>query len=88
MDLCRICFSEEESFFDNFQQPCLCKGSMKNIHSSCLEDLIIFHSCYCTVCKTKYTYKFRDITFFFLIIIFSMFFVYTLSVAIILYEYM
>ena len=44
--LCRICYMEEEFDDDNpLVQPCICSGSMKYIHLSCLKQWIGTRSC-------------------------------------------
>ena len=44
--VCRICYIEEDDPENNpFLQPCLCSGSMKYIHLSCLKHWISTRSC-------------------------------------------
>ena len=44
--VCRICYNEEEdSEKDPLVQPCICDGSLKYIHLSCLRKWISTHSC-------------------------------------------
>lgn len=50
---CKICYSSE----DKMISPCLCSGSLKYIHSKCLEK---YRKCKinldrCEICKFKYT---------------------------------
>ena len=45
-NICRICYTEEEDMQqDPLVQPCICDGSMKYIHLSCLKKWISTHSC-------------------------------------------
>jgi len=45
-NVCRICYIEEEdSEKDPLLQPCICDGSLKYIHLSCLRHWISTHSC-------------------------------------------
>ena len=44
-NLCRICYMEEESDDNPLLQPCICSGSMKFIHLSCLKHWISTRSC-------------------------------------------
>ena len=43
--ICRICYIEEEDEKNPLVQPCICDGSMKFIHLSCLRQWIKTHSC-------------------------------------------
>ena len=44
--VCRICYIEEEDALINpLMQPCICDGSLKFIHYSCLKQWISTHSC-------------------------------------------
>ena len=43
--VCRICYLEEENDKDPLVQPCICSGSMKFIHLSCLKQWIGTRSC-------------------------------------------
>ena len=44
--VCRICYIEEEDPKENpLLQPCICDGSLKFIHYSCLKQWISTHSC-------------------------------------------
>lgn len=42
---CRICYMEEEDNENPLLQPCICSGSMKFIHLSCLKHWISTRSC-------------------------------------------
>ena len=42
---CRICYVEEEDPENPLIQPCICSGSMKYIHLSCLKHWISTRSC-------------------------------------------
>ena len=45
-NVCRICYIEEEDAQTNpLVQPCICDGSLKYIHLSCLKHWISTHSC-------------------------------------------
>ena len=45
-NVCRICYIEEEDEKNNpLIQPCICDGSLKYIHLSCLKKWINTHSC-------------------------------------------
>ena len=45
-NVCRICYIEEEDAQTNpLVQPCICDGSLKYIHLSCLKHWINTHSC-------------------------------------------
>ena len=45
-NICRICYGEEEDDQKNpLIQPCICDGSLKYIHLSCLKQWITTHSC-------------------------------------------
>ena len=43
--VCRICYMEEENDKNPLVQPCICSGSMKFIHLSCLKQWIGTRSC-------------------------------------------
>ena len=43
--VCRICYIEEEDPENPLLQPCICSGSMKFIHLSCLKHWISTRSC-------------------------------------------
>ena len=43
--VCRICYMEEEKEENPLVQPCICSGSMKFIHLSCLKQWIGTRSC-------------------------------------------
>ena len=43
--VCRICYIEEEDKDNPLVQPCICSGSMKFIHLSCLKHWISTRSC-------------------------------------------
>ena len=43
--VCRICYIEEENKDNPLLQPCICSGSMKFIHLSCLKQWISTRSC-------------------------------------------
>ena len=43
--VCRICYIEEEDEDNPLVQPCICSGSMKFIHLSCLKHWISTRSC-------------------------------------------
>ena len=43
--ICRICYMEEEDEENPLLQPCICSGSMKFIHWSCLKHWISTRSC-------------------------------------------
>ena len=43
--ICRICYMEEESPKNPLIQPCICDGSLKYVHLSCLRQWISTHSC-------------------------------------------
>ena len=43
--ICRICYMEEEKEENPLVQPCICSGSMKFIHLSCLKQWIGTRSC-------------------------------------------
>lgn len=84
MTFCRICLDDKASFANGFQSPCLCKGSMEHIHSECLENVIMYSSNICTICKTKYNYKFRDLVlYFFCVIIVFMFLLLCIYICIV-----
>lgn len=61
---CRICY-EKETETEILISPCLCQGSMKFIHDSCLKTWITNNhknsaeSCSCEICKFEFkmTYK-------------------------------
>ena len=44
-NICRICYLEEDDQKNPLIQPCICTGSMKYIHLSCLKQWISTHSC-------------------------------------------
>ena len=44
-NLCRICYMEEEDKDNPLLQPCICSGSMKFIHLTCLKHWISTRSC-------------------------------------------
>ena len=44
-NVCRICYVEEEDNENPLLQPCICSGSMKFIHLSCLKHWISTRSC-------------------------------------------
>ena len=44
-NVCRICYIEEEDPENPLLQPCICSGSMKFIHLSCLKHWISTRSC-------------------------------------------
>ena len=44
-NVCRICYIEEEDNENPLLQPCICSGSMKFIHLSCLKHWIFTRSC-------------------------------------------
>ena len=44
-NICRICYMEEEDDENPLLQPCICSGSMKFIHLSCLKHWISTRSC-------------------------------------------
>ena len=44
-NICRICYMEEEDEENPLLQPCICSGSMKFIHLSCLKHWISTRSC-------------------------------------------
>ena len=44
-NVCRICYIEEEDEKNPLIQPCICDGSLKFIHLSCLKKWINTHSC-------------------------------------------
>ena len=44
-NLCRICYMEEEDSDNPLLQPCICSGSMKFIHLTCLKQWISTRSC-------------------------------------------
>ena len=44
-NVCRICYIEEEDSDNPLLQPCICSGSMKFIHLSCLKQWISTRSC-------------------------------------------
>ena len=43
--ICRICYMKEEDEDNPLVQPCICSGSMKYIHLSCLKQWISTRSC-------------------------------------------
>jgi hypothetical protein len=43
--ICRICYIKEESEDDPLVKPCICSGSLKYIHLSCLKQWISTRSC-------------------------------------------
>jgi hypothetical protein len=53
---CRICFDAEETPTNNLLHPCLCKGTQKWIHDSCLRHWYFLdkNNDRCSVCKYKY----------------------------------
>ena len=54
--LCRFCF-EDENDDSKIISPCMCKGSMKYVHHTCLIKWIQSSSKYfCPVCKYNYEY--------------------------------
>ena len=58
--LCRICYSTEcDSSTGPFISPCLCKGSIKYVHATCLDNWRLHSETYssltsCSLCKTEY----------------------------------
>ena len=55
---CRYCFGSESSDEADLISPCLCSGSSKYVHKSCLEKwLTLRNMSECEVCKTKYETK-------------------------------
>ena len=50
---CRICF---DSTSEPLIQPCKCSGTMKYVHTSCLQKWILHKKNYtCPVCKEEFT---------------------------------
>ena len=60
MDVCRFCLDTERDSGQPFITPCVCKGSVKYIHSSCLKKWVIADETYieerllCSICKTPF----------------------------------
>lgn len=59
---CRICYSEDDDYFNPLVQPCLCSGSLKYIHLECLKYwiktkffILTSESKYCSVYLIKKT---------------------------------
>lgn len=56
---CRICFMPEITWEDELIAPCLCKGTNKWVHESCLNEwrkTSREHNTTCSTCKGKYEF--------------------------------
>lgn len=62
--LCRFCLDDAVTVNNPFIQPCVCKGSVENVHQRCLLRWIYQHGSRrgvihdeCNMCKTLYIYE-------------------------------
>lgn len=54
--LCRICYDSEDDGVNTLISPCLCKGSIENVHIKCLQEWIRHKvTDTCEMCNHKYT---------------------------------
>jgi hypothetical protein len=61
--VCRFCLDEITTTENPFVQPCICKGSVKNVHLRCLLRWIYQHedNDECNMCKTLYVYEIKQL---------------------------
>jgi len=61
--VCRFCLDEITTTINPFVQPCMCKGSVKNVHLRCLLRWIYQRrdNDTCNMCKTLYVYEIKQL---------------------------
>ena len=66
--LCRFCLDDAVMADNPFIQPCVCKGSVENVHLRCLLRWIYQHGAgrgvihdECNMCKTLYIYEIKQL---------------------------
>ena len=55
--LCRICYGGADD--EKLIRPCLCAGSMENIHQSCLLTWLRSGATHCEICQAAYQFRRR-----------------------------
>ena len=61
--VCRFCLDDVSSENNPFMHPCMCKGSVENVHLRCLLRWV--YQCRdndtCNMCKTLYVYEIKQL---------------------------